>query len=554
MLRLGACVLGLVLLTGIQATAGVNPRNGNFYISYTDLIPDTPGFDITRTYNSRATHTLSFGHGWGWPLDTALQVNADGSVSVTENGSGMVRQYFPVGQTAAAIADQVADLVGVMETQGWLSSDSARDAARAELMSDADLRRSLQAQMVRENLIDRPDIAVGTRLVSRQEPGVEILRETAGFYRLRPGGFDRFDTEGRLMEVGHAQATSYRLTRNWQGHLRAIILPDGATIAIRTNAGGQIIAAEHDGKTATYVYDDRARLIRAVNVDGGAFDYEYDDAGLMTRIGYQNGTSLRNFYEPETGFTSRQEFPDGRVQDYSYFSNTPEDPQHTEEYGTETRYFGSRHDTRPHTIERMVFQMANDALGNAFTARTLRTVNGVTTETRYHPCGQPTLRRQGSQLAEFDYDADCRVTLRRSGGQEMRYSYDPRSGKITSVTEIDLASGRQSSSSYDYDLRGQLVRARNSAGESVTLEYDAAQRINRIERETGDVLLFTYNDANKPLTIEIPGVGTLDITYDAAGEIARVDSPDGHLAALQITQTFQTLLSLVQAAEISFGL
>lgn len=537
-----------------QAAAGVNPRNGNFYISYTDLILSPSNFEVTRTYNSRAVRTLSFGFGWGWPLDTDLQVNADGSVTVIENGTGVSRQYFPVGQIPASIAEQVSWMVDVMEQQGWLSSDGARDEAQAELMRDADIRRSVQAQLVRENLISRPDIAVGTRLISLQEPGVEILREAAGFYRTRPGGFDRFDTEGRLMKVSHATQTGFRLKRNWQGHLREIILPDGATIAISTNADGQIIAVESDGLTATYLYDDRARLIRAVNIEGTAFDYDYDDAGLMTRIGYENGTSLVNVYEADTGFTSRQEFPDGRVQEYSYFSNTPSDPSHSEEYGTEIRYFSGAHHSQPHTVERMVYQMANDALGNPYTAATLRTINGITTETRYHPCGLPTLRQDGNRTLEFDYDDDCRLTMRRADGQETRYTYDPRSGKTTSVTETDLNTGRQTSNSFEYDLRGQLVRAHNSAGESVDLHYDAAQRIIRIERETGDVLNFTYDANNKPIVIEIPGIGTLDIEYDAAGEILRVDSPDGHAAAMQITRTFQSLLAMVQAADISFGL
>lgn len=558
--RLRATILWIgVLLAGAivvasQGTAAVNPRNGNFHISYTDLILNPSDFDITRTYNSRAVRTLSFGYGWGWPLDTDLQVNPDGSVTVNENGSGATRQYFPAGQTPAAIAEQVTWMVAVMEQQGWLSSDSARNAAQAELMRDADMRRRVQAQMVRENLISRPDIAVGTRLVSLQEPGVEIVREAAGFYRTRPGGFDRFDTEGRLMEVGHATQTSYRLRRNWQGHLREIILPDGGTITISTNAEGRIIAAESDGNAATYIYDDRSRLIRAVNIVGTAFDYDYDDAGRMTRIGYENGTSLHISYEADTGFASRQEFPDGRVQEYSYLSGEPTDPQYSEEYETETRHYSAANHAQPHTVERMLYQYANDSVGNPYTARTLRTVNGITTETRYHPCGQPTLRQDGNRIAEFDYDADCRITLRRADGQETRYTYDARSGKITSVTETNLNTGRQTGNSYEYDLRGQLVRAQNSEGESVTLQYDAAQRITRIKRETGDILNFTYNANNKPIVIEIPGIGTLDIEYGAEGEILRVDSPDGHTAAMQITRTFQSLLAMVQAADISFGL
>ena len=51
----------------LVAFGGVNLKNGNFYITYTDIV--VPGGDhdlaITRTYNSKSNDNGWFGFGWG---------------------------------------------------------------------------------------------------------------------------------------------------------------------------------------------------------------------------------------------------------------------------------------------------------------------------------------------------------------------------------------------------------------------------------------------------------------------------------------------------------
>ena len=77
------------LLSG-DLFSGVNLKNGNFFISYKDIVSTSKGIslDLTRTYNSKSTSKGWFGYGWGTPFETRLEVSADGSVIVFENGSG----------------------------------------------------------------------------------------------------------------------------------------------------------------------------------------------------------------------------------------------------------------------------------------------------------------------------------------------------------------------------------------------------------------------------------------------------------------------------------
>ena len=55
--------------------AGVNYKNGNFYVSYTDIVVPGGGKDleITRTYNSHSTKAGWFGMGWGSDFETRLE-------------------------------------------------------------------------------------------------------------------------------------------------------------------------------------------------------------------------------------------------------------------------------------------------------------------------------------------------------------------------------------------------------------------------------------------------------------------------------------------------
>ena len=67
-----------MIVFSASLSAGVNLKNGNFYISYTDIIVPGGGHDleVVRTYNSRATGTGWFGFGWGSDFETHLSVGS----------------------------------------------------------------------------------------------------------------------------------------------------------------------------------------------------------------------------------------------------------------------------------------------------------------------------------------------------------------------------------------------------------------------------------------------------------------------------------------------
>jgi YD repeat-containing protein len=78
-----------------------------------------------------------------------------------------------------------------------------------------------------------------------------------------------------------------------------------------------------------------------------------------------------------------------------------------------------------------------------------------------------------------------------------------------------------------------------------------------IDQETAKpkrILAFKYNALGKPVEIEMEQVGKINVAYDNYGEIKKVESSAGHKMALQVTQAFQNLLSIVKPAGVNLNM
>ncbi|NOD64875.1 MULTISPECIES: DUF6531 domain-containing protein [unclassified Ruegeria] len=420
--------------------AGVNLKNGNFYITYTDIIVMVGGdeFSLSRTYNSKSAQNLSFGYGWGSALDTRLIIGGDGSVSVQEIGSGKIYSYVPASQTREQLDGLLDDIISGMEAGGWLSSDLKAEETRRELLTNAERRRSVYLALEREGLVQPVDIAVGTRFVatSGEQAGVEIFREPGGFYRRSRDGFERFNERGQLMETALRDEAYFRLNRDAQGHLREIVLEDDRRIRVESDEDGKIVNLRFGELEARYVYSDGNHLVRSTDVAGNTFQFGYDARVNMTSITYEDGTSLLMSYHPETQYIARQKTRQGRVTTYDYGDYPVAEEGLVDHYYTLIRTFESEASEEPYDERRTEYRIGVDSFGQRYTAGILEQVNGVETETRYHPCGSPTLQRRGSVQNAYEYDAKCRLTLKRqiadsfldmsSGGTHSAFGLDAR--------------------------------------------------------------------------------------------------------------------------------
>ncbi len=149
-------------------------------------------------------------------------------------------------------------------------------------------------------------------------------------------------------------------------------------------------------------------------------------------------------------------------------------------------------------------------------------------------------------------DDQGRIVRKSNGsGGFIDYIYHPRTGKLILV----LDGGYQTA--FHYNDEGELSHASNSDGKLVTFDYAGTSKIQRfveIDRSAGTrrELTFKYNGAGKPVEISLVGVGKIKVDYDDKGEITKVNSKQGMQMALQVTQAFQNLLSIVQPTGTRF--
>jgi len=408
-----------------------------------------------------------------------------------------------------------------------VSKATQRDQLSAE--AAADLRRRLAASQelrVRktQEYAASVELPVGAVLRSNDCAASAVTRTPDGYQRADcEGGKDWFDLQGRLLRS--EASDGYQVRADYAGNRpQAITDSNGQSLRLEWTAEGRLAAQQGGKHRVLYTYDVAGNLVRAYEADGYDYGYVYDSNHNLTRISYMDTSSMRISYEsPESGrATEVIERNDDKTR-YDYGSD-PADAQH---YWTRVDYLfnDGRRDSR-----RFDYRIALADNGAEHVA-------SIVADSRQ--------RRQ-----ENKYDEKGRVVRRiNADGSYTELVYHPVSGKVIVVFD------NKGSTVFHYDDAGKLLRAQSSQGSVIELFYDDRNNIRRIvevnqQERSRRELEFKYNAAGKPMEITLAGVGKIDVRYDDKGEIRDVSSKQGARMALQVTQAFQNLLSVVRVANV----
>ena len=532
-------ILFLVLALPISAYSGVNYKNGNFYVSYTDIVVPGGGKDleITRTYNSHSTKAGWFGMGWGSDFETRLDSGADGAVVIHENGSGARTRFTPKDTVNVEAA---ADLI-ISELRKKKPMNNADvKKLRSNLVKDAHLRQSYS-----EKYNVKVKLASGTKLYSNIRGFQTVEKISSGFKRIKPDGLEHyFNNNGNLVKV-----------KDKYGYTVTLTYKNGNVESIKDSQAKQLFFKWYDStpsfvkeirstgdKKATYEYGDKGfGLIKASDVSGNVYKYGYDRNYNMTKITYSDGTSTEIKYSTKKKFTSEVKNRDGRVVRYKYGSDKSNPDMH---YWTTVSKKGFDGKWRDNKYE---YEIRRKKDGATYTYRIFTSVNGRDTETIYSECcGLPLKITQGKDVTTFTYEDGLLTSKVSTRGEMVKLKYNKKLKKISYVKNND------GETYFDYSSKGDLKFAKNKNNQ-VNLFYDRKGRImkmiNKVLKTKGkQVLEFAYNSQGKPVEITMGGVGKINVEYDNYGEIKNVKSKQGHKMALKVTQAFQALLKIVKPA------
>jgi len=533
----------LLLLIPTMAMAGVNLKNGNYYISYTDIIVPGGGMEleITRTNNSKSTEKGWFGFGWGSDYETYVTVSADGSVIVHENGSGALTRFTP--KTAVDAGSAAKKIVSAIRKKSSISEKVANDLTK-KLTNDAELRQAY----ARKYKVTA-EIAKGTELYSNNRGIQKIVKTAKGFVRsYNDGKVEEFNMEGKLVRISNKNGYEVKLVYE-KGSLKHIKDSAANQLFFEWYPDGKVKHISSAGDKKTFYKYEGDDLSESKDIEGNVFKYSYDANHNMTGVTYSDKSKMTIAYTPKTQFVEEVVMRNGESTKYKYGANPKNPDFHYWTTVTKTSPGGKVSENK------YEYEIKARPDGSQYTYRIATTVNNVKTETIYSECCSLPLKiTRGDNSTTFDYNDKGLLTKKASTkGEMIQLEYHPKFNKITKVVN------NKGTTSFVYDKKANLVKANSSTGKAVALSYDSKGRIQKMfdkDKKTGKkrILSFKYNALGKPVEIEMKNVGKINVAYDNYGEIKKVESKQGHKMALQVTQAFQSLLSIVKPAGVNLNM
>ena len=518
-------LLAILVAAPLVVAAGVMPKNGDFYITYTDVIVKGTGheLEITRTYNSKAKDIGWYGYGWGSRYETKLVVMPDGSAVVKENGSGATTYYRTEDQ--AAIRNGVKRIVEVATEREKLTPEAASQMTN-NLLNDEEQRL---AAVIKYEV--KTELPVGTALGNFC--GEATLIRLADGYRRKnctpPGdsafSIETFDLQGRLIRTELDNGYAVTLTYDADGNPQ-IRDSEGQSIEMTWTPEHRLARIKTKKETADFKYSGQD-LISFALASGGYYRYSYDIDHNLTRIRYLDDSNMFISYSPRfLGMADAVTNRDGTQETYFYHTD-PKDAHHfwtdykviTAEGQVGTRVFEYREDVSP--------------TGVYETAASIDTADS-----------------DGEKVIKMD-EKGRPIYKRNKEGVVYEYVYHPETNKL-----ILLLSDNKKTE-YHYDANGNLTNARSSDGQIIDLEYNKNAEVTRmvefnqvtkVRRE----LRFKYDTKKHPSTIEMVGHGRITVEYDSNGRISNVNSTNGAQIGLLVANAFQELLDMISPAGAKF--
>lgn len=541
----------LLALVSEMAFSGVNLKNGNFYVSYTDIVVPGTGksLEMTRTYNSKSTEKGWFGFGWGNVYETKLVKSPDGCVVVHEHGAGGSTRFCPKNPVdPKKAAQKIVDAMRKRSKSGI--TGTAEKNLMDRLVNNAELRNVYARKFGVES-----KIAKGSVLYSNQRGIQEVHVTKSGFFRKsNDGKVEYFNPEGNLYLIEGKNNQKIELTYKNKTLYSIKDLEKRIYLKWYSNGKIQEMWSAKD-KIASFKYngDD---LIYSKDVGGNEYGYEYDNNHNLTKVVYNPNRkkadkedAMKLEYEPKTFFISKITDRNGDTTEYKYGSN-PKNPK--DHYWTDVTKKGFNNKL---VTNRYEYEIKTRPDGSRYTYRIMTRVNGIQTETIYTECcGLPQKIARGDVVTNFKYNDKGLLKEKRSTrGDYVKIDYDKVHNKISKVVN------NSGTTTFEYDKKGNLKEAKNSKGKAVLLIYNNKGKIQKmvdkdVKTKERRILSFKYNSLGKPVQIEMEKVGKINVAYDNYGEIKRVESKQGHKMALQVTQAFQNLLAIVKPAGVNLNL
>lgn len=569
-----AVLLGLVFLSISQVFAlTVNRINGGANIIYVDF--SIPGaavpLELVRSYNSITATSEQTGwagaFGWGWtsPFESTLISTPDRNVLLRDGGTGNTVIFRPMKEDP-----KVREAFYAEYKRAFF------EAKKRKKLSDAELSKLNLPNDLNVKLKSSPDFRLsealrlsihtavpkGDQLVSSEYGYQTITFLNNLWVREKDGVTQYFDKDGRLIRQVDKNGFSFEFKYTSQSKTQVSEISDqskGVSLKFVWRNDRIVEVTDNRSIKARYNYDGSGNLTQVIDSNNQVFLYRYENKKfphLLTKIDYlSESTSKDKVYREvrydDAGLVVFHRDKEGAEISYTYGRNSS-DPENNFWTKVTKKFKGNKEELYDEYL------LKAKADGSKYLYKQDSKQNGNNTTTIYTACcGKPSQIIKGKQVTNFKYSDDGLLTEKVGPGEEVHLEYHKRWKKITKVIQNGVTSN------YEYDSRGNLVKASNSKNQKVSLRYDKIGRIAEMTDPEGKQINFQYGNHGKPTIISEKGIGTIRIEYDADGRILRtetaVKSERGRRPSeaksqeviQRVMKGFQYLLDVIRPAGVS---
>jgi YD repeat-containing protein len=547
--------LAAMMMAPALGHAIVDMKNSNYADSWIDMRLEGSGYPlrVQRFYNSRSIFSGMFGFGWCSDFETTVERTPEGRLKLVECGAGQEILFSPASFDTKELEKSIDQMVAHYRKTTPGANQQGADTLRAQLRENADLR----VEWGRNAGLAAPEVKKGSIFKADNLDVEQISWDGSSYTRtLADGSMQKFDSEGRLIQIYDRNANFLRLTYAGQA-LKEVIDNQGKKLnfVFQNKRVKEITAPGNIRIQYKYKGED---LIEVRNMWKNTYAYDYDETHNLTKIKFPDNTFKAITYNQKndwvTSFTDRAIDGVACTETYKYEMDKVNPKDHF--WSTATKKCGSEIKNEA----RFEFWHKTRADGQKYLERVSTKSSSDSMDVTYHPeFGRPVSVKKNGITTVFDYLPNGLVRERSTATSRMLFEYNNQFNKVSKVvTEFFDQKGkvaRKRETKFTYDAKSNLAGAENSDGQFVKLGYDARGRIASIIDQAKKEVQIRFDErTGKPSQITRPKVGTINISYKPNGEINKIESSDGPTVAVQIASTFNNLLDIIAPATSELNL
>ncbi|MPZ77339.1 MAG: PKD domain-containing protein, partial [Deltaproteobacteria bacterium] len=300
------------------------------------------------------------------------------------------------------------------------------------------------------------------------------------------------------------------------------------------------------GRETVFQYDTAGNLFRITNPDGSFLSYAYDEKGHITRATDESGNSTNYTYD-FAGRFSQSRRPTGEMRDL--FSSKL--------HGLADTGMGQGTPTSPAPIVRTENASVSltDGKGNTtrfvldFLGQVISQTDalGQTTTMQRDANGNPTrITRPNGSVSAMTYDVKGNLlTSTDPVGAATTFTYEPNFSQVKTIRDP-----KGNTTTINYDARGNPIEIIDAMSNRTQMTYDARGLLTSVTSAIGTLVQstasFTYDAKGNLLTTTDPKGDVTTLTYDSAGNVLR--STDAENRATEFAyDALNRLLSVLDA-------